>query len=198
MLSGSLPLRSGLTQMIGCQIQNGFLGRYVFLRHYFPTHTAMVHSAYFHSTTTLNYVRALLTSGFASLRHPRHWSLSHVRSPALRSVFIEQSIHWALDFMRIIGKNLKQLQKVFLMPLISVAPLVSTLVETVRLSKGVVGVVQLVKSISTQGNILTSFLCLIVLTCSVQSWRSPLRLRRSTYSWISRIFVDTFKENCIL
>lgn len=71
--------------------------------------------------------------------------------------------------MRIIGKNLKQSQKVFLMPLISVAPLVSTLVETVRLSKGVVGVVQLVKSISTQGNILTSFLCLIVLTCSVQS-----------------------------
>ena len=43
-------------------------------------------SAYFHSTTTLNYVRGLLTSGFASLDHPREWSLSHVRSPGLRWV----------------------------------------------------------------------------------------------------------------
>jgi 3-deoxy-7-phosphoheptulonate synthase len=43
-------------------------------------------SAYFHSTATLNYVRGLLTSGFASLHHPRDWSLSHVRSPALRLV----------------------------------------------------------------------------------------------------------------
>lgn len=43
--------------------------------------------AYFHSTTTLNYIRSLLTSGFASLHNPRDWSLSHVRSPALRSVF---------------------------------------------------------------------------------------------------------------
>ncbi|EGO19284.1 hypothetical protein SERLADRAFT_411782 [Serpula lacrymans var. lacrymans S7.9] len=44
-------------------------------------------SAYFHSTATLNYVRGLLTSGFASLHHPRDWSLSHVRSPALRKEF---------------------------------------------------------------------------------------------------------------
>jgi len=43
-------------------------------------------SAYFHSTTTLNYLRSLLTSGFASLHHPRHWSLNHVRSPSLRFV----------------------------------------------------------------------------------------------------------------
>ena len=43
-------------------------------------------SAYFHSTTTLNHVRSLLTSGFASLHHPKDWSLTHVRSPALRCV----------------------------------------------------------------------------------------------------------------
>lgn len=43
-------------------------------------------SAYFHSTATLNSVRGLLTSGFASLHHPRDWSLSHVRSPSLRLV----------------------------------------------------------------------------------------------------------------
>ncbi|KAF5367878.1 hypothetical protein D9615_010482 [Tricholomella constricta] len=41
-------------------------------------------SAYFHSTATLNHVRGLLSSGFASLHHPRDWSLAHVRSPALR------------------------------------------------------------------------------------------------------------------
>lgn len=41
-------------------------------------------SAYFHSTTTLNYIRSLLTSGYASLNHPRDWSLSHVQSPDLR------------------------------------------------------------------------------------------------------------------
>ncbi|KAJ3505178.1 hypothetical protein NMY22_g17674 [Coprinellus aureogranulatus] len=44
-------------------------------------------SAYFHSTTTLNYIRGLLTSGFASLHHPRDWSLGHVRSEVLRCVF---------------------------------------------------------------------------------------------------------------
>ena len=45
-----------------------------------------VFSAYFHSTTTLNYMRGLLTSGFASLNrnNPRDWSLAHVRSANLR------------------------------------------------------------------------------------------------------------------
>lgn len=62
-------------------------------------------SAYFHSTTTLNYVRSLLTSGFASLRHPSEWSLSHVRSPSLRREFetIVQGLSDALDFSRTIG-----------------------------------------------------------------------------------------------
>ncbi|KAF7309236.1 Phospho-2-dehydro-3-deoxyheptonate aldolase [Mycena indigotica] len=62
-------------------------------------------SAYFHSTTTLNYVRGLLTSGFASLHHPRDWSLSHVRSPSLRKEFeqIVDSLSDALDFSRTIG-----------------------------------------------------------------------------------------------
>ncbi|EMD40296.1 hypothetical protein CERSUDRAFT_110898 [Gelatoporia subvermispora B] len=62
-------------------------------------------SAYFHSTTTLNYIRALLTSGFASLHHPRDWSLSHVRSPALRAEFerVTEGLSDALDFTRTIG-----------------------------------------------------------------------------------------------
>ncbi|KAG8958961.1 hypothetical protein FRC00_002098 [Tulasnella sp. 408] len=62
-------------------------------------------SAYFYSTTTLNYVRSLLASGFASLNNPRDWSLSHVRSPALRNEFetISNGLADAIDFCRTIG-----------------------------------------------------------------------------------------------
>ncbi|KAG8994588.1 hypothetical protein FRB94_009774 [Tulasnella sp. JGI-2019a] len=62
-------------------------------------------SAYFYSTTTLNYVRSLLASGFSSLNNPREWSLSHVRSPALRGEFenISNGLADALDFCRTIG-----------------------------------------------------------------------------------------------
>ncbi|KAJ7664198.1 DAHP synthetase [Mycena rosella] len=62
-------------------------------------------SAYFHSTATLNHVRSLLTSGFASLHHPRGWSLNHVRSPSLRKEFehIVDGLSDALDFSRTIG-----------------------------------------------------------------------------------------------
>ncbi|KAI0073908.1 DAHP synthetase [Panus rudis PR-1116 ss-1] len=62
-------------------------------------------SAYFHSTATLNHIRSLLTSGFASLHHPRSWSLSHVRSPALRAEFerINEGLNDALGFTRTIG-----------------------------------------------------------------------------------------------
>lgn len=62
-------------------------------------------SAYFHSTTTLNYVRGLLASGFADLHHPRDWSLSHVRSQSLRAEFerITAGLSDALDFTSTIG-----------------------------------------------------------------------------------------------
>ncbi|KAL0950759.1 hypothetical protein HGRIS_007527 [Hohenbuehelia grisea] len=61
--------------------------------------------AYFHSSTTLNYLRGLLSSGFASLHHPRDWSLNHVRSPSLRKEFerIVEGLSDALDFSRAIG-----------------------------------------------------------------------------------------------
>lgn len=64
-------------------------------------------SAYFHSATTLNYIRGLLTSGFASLNHPRDWSLSHVRSPALKEEFerITEGLADALEFSRTIGAS---------------------------------------------------------------------------------------------
>lgn len=62
-------------------------------------------SAYFHSAATLNYIRALLASGFASLNHPRDWSLSHVRSATLKKEFeeIATNLSDALDFSRTIG-----------------------------------------------------------------------------------------------
>jgi len=62
-------------------------------------------SAYFYSTTTLNYVRALLTSDFASLHHPRTWSLKHVRSPSLKAEFesISNALSDALAFTQTVG-----------------------------------------------------------------------------------------------
>jgi len=62
-------------------------------------------SAYFHSSATLNHIRGLITSGFASLHHPREWSFSHVRSPALQQEFrrITEGLSDALEFTRTIG-----------------------------------------------------------------------------------------------
>ncbi|KAI0269721.1 class-II DAHP synthetase family-domain-containing protein [Russula aff. rugulosa BPL654] len=64
-------------------------------------------SAHFHSTATLNHIRALLTSGFGSLHHPRDWSLSHVRSPSLKAEYatIFEGLADALDFTRTIGRD---------------------------------------------------------------------------------------------
>jgi 3-deoxy-7-phosphoheptulonate synthase len=40
--------------------------------------------AYFHSSATLNYVRALLSSGFADLHHPAQWDLNSVKQADVR------------------------------------------------------------------------------------------------------------------
>ncbi|KAG8721914.1 hypothetical protein FRC08_008890 [Ceratobasidium sp. 394] len=63
--------------------------------------------AYFHSAATHCYLRSLLTSGFASLSHPRDWSLGHVRSQTLRDEFerISEGLSDALDFCRTVGAN---------------------------------------------------------------------------------------------
>ena len=59
--------------------------------------------AYFHSTATLNYIRTLLSSGFADLHRPLEWSFSHVRSPELQTAFtaVIESLQDSLDFMKI-------------------------------------------------------------------------------------------------
>jgi 3-deoxy-7-phosphoheptulonate synthase len=59
--------------------------------------------AYFHSTATLNYIRTLLSSGFADLHKPLDWSFSHVRSSELQEAFtsVIDSLKDSLDFMKV-------------------------------------------------------------------------------------------------
>ncbi|ORZ14425.1 phospho-2-dehydro-3-deoxyheptonate aldolase, class II [Lobosporangium transversale] len=63
--------------------------------------------AYFHSAATLNYVRSILSEGFADLHHPSNWNLHHVKSPALRQEYqgIVDRLTDALDFMKTIGAD---------------------------------------------------------------------------------------------
>ena len=65
--------------------------------------------AYFHSAATLNYVRAILSSGFADLHHPEawtlDWNLGHVISDRKRNDYQEivDKLSESLEFMRVIG-----------------------------------------------------------------------------------------------
>jgi len=60
--------------------------------------------AYFHSAATWNYVRALLSGGFADLHRPEQWTLEQVRSDAIRQDYQElvRRMLDALDFMKTI------------------------------------------------------------------------------------------------
>jgi len=62
-------------------------------------------SAYFHSATTLNYVRALLDGGFADLHRPQDWDLGFIRQPERRADYEEmkERIVRALEFMEAVG-----------------------------------------------------------------------------------------------
>ncbi|KAF2726454.1 phospho-2-dehydro-3-deoxyheptonate aldolase [Polyplosphaeria fusca] len=64
-------------------------------------------SAYFHSATTLNYVRGQLASGIADLHNPLDWGLGHVRDKDLQAKYqkIVHSISDSLRFMRTIGAD---------------------------------------------------------------------------------------------
>ncbi|KAF2141028.1 uncharacterized protein K452DRAFT_288414 [Aplosporella prunicola CBS 121167] len=63
--------------------------------------------AYFHSATTLNYVRAQISSGIADLHNPLDWGLGHVRDETLQQQYktIVSSITESLKFMRTIGAD---------------------------------------------------------------------------------------------
>ncbi|MED5374039.1 MAG: 3-deoxy-7-phosphoheptulonate synthase class II [Myxococcota bacterium] len=63
--------------------------------------------AYFHASTTLNYVRALLDGGFADLRQPEHWDLGFVQAQDKRAAYedILARIGEAVDFMGAVGAD---------------------------------------------------------------------------------------------
>lgn len=62
-------------------------------------------SAYFHSATTLNYIRAALSSGLADLHSPLDWGLGHVITPAIKEKYerIVNRVQDALRFMHTVG-----------------------------------------------------------------------------------------------
>ncbi|KAK4153275.1 DAHP synthetase [Chaetomidium leptoderma] len=51
--------------------------------------------AYHHSSATLNYIRAAISSGIADLSKPLDWGLNHVRDPALKAKYGK-----AVDFLK--------------------------------------------------------------------------------------------------
>ena len=69
--------------------------------------------AYFHSAATINYIRAILDSGFADLHNPRSWKLSHVHNKELASAFddIVERLEDSLDFLRVVGGESGTLSK---------------------------------------------------------------------------------------
>ena len=66
--------------------------------------------AYFHSAATLNYTRALLSSGFADLHSPEKWLLGHVKDENLMKKYrsITESVLDCLNFVKVIGAENQQ------------------------------------------------------------------------------------------
>ena len=64
-------------------------------------------SAYFHSASTLNYIRASLASGIADLHSPLDWGLGHVKDESIKAKYtrIVDSITESLRFMRTVGAD---------------------------------------------------------------------------------------------
>ncbi|KAJ4286307.1 Aromatic/aminoadipate aminotransferase 1 [Kalmusia sp. IMI 367209] len=64
-------------------------------------------TAYFHSATTLNYIRGQLSSGIADLHNPLDWDLGHVQDQGLQEKYsrIVSNISESLRFMRTIGAD---------------------------------------------------------------------------------------------
>ncbi|KAI4140970.1 MAG: hypothetical protein L6R39_005569 [Caloplaca ligustica] len=64
-------------------------------------------SAYFHSATTLNYIRASLASGIADLHSPLDWELGHVKEEDIKAKYerIVDSITESLRFMKTVGAD---------------------------------------------------------------------------------------------
>lgn len=66
--------------------------------------------AYHHSSATLNYIRAAISSGIADLHRPLDWGLGHVRDASLKAKY-EQAVDFlteSLRFMHTIGADKSQ------------------------------------------------------------------------------------------
>ncbi|KAI9831141.1 MAG: Aromatic/aminoadipate aminotransferase 1 [Sarea resinae] len=101
--------RSSPTEMVNGQEIPSFRGDNI--NGYEPTERtpdpSRLVSAYFHSATTLNYLRAQLSSGIADLHSPLDWGLGHVQSAEIKAQYqrIISSITDSLRFMRTIGAD---------------------------------------------------------------------------------------------
>ena len=64
-------------------------------------------TAYNHSATTLNFIRALSEGGFADLNHPEHWQLGFLRHSPLASEYqsIVRSIRESLNFTQTVAEG---------------------------------------------------------------------------------------------
>ena len=64
-------------------------------------------TAYFHSATTLNYMRGQLSSGIADLHNPLDWDLGHVQDEVMQKKYSEivSNISESLRFMRTVGAD---------------------------------------------------------------------------------------------
>ncbi|KAK3987050.1 putative phospho-2-dehydro-3-deoxyheptonate aldolase [Cladorrhinum sp. PSN332] len=55
--------------------------------------------AYHHSSATLNYIRAAISSGIADLHRPLDWGLGHVRDPELKAKY-QEAVNFLTDMLR--------------------------------------------------------------------------------------------------
>jgi 3-deoxy-7-phosphoheptulonate synthase len=61
--------------------------------------------SYYHSSLTMNYVRALIEGGFADLHHPEHWNLEFISASAHRREYVQlvERLTDAIHFMESLG-----------------------------------------------------------------------------------------------
>jgi 3-deoxy-7-phosphoheptulonate synthase len=69
---------------------------------------------YHHSSMTLNYLRALMTGGFADLHHPENWQLEFLNRSPQKKRYEEMvvNIKEAIGFMESLGSYQKELESV--------------------------------------------------------------------------------------
>mmetsp|Transcript_15252 Transcript_15252/g.59645 ORF Transcript_15252/g.59645 Transcript_15252/m.59645 type:complete len:481 (+) Transcript_15252:139-1581(+) len=62
--------------------------------------------AYFHSAATINYIRALVSGGFASLRYPHKWDLDSVKNTHTRDAYrdILKELGHGIQFLMAVGQ----------------------------------------------------------------------------------------------